>query len=631
MPGGGRARRADRAGGRPRHVPPDHRRPGRRPPDARRAVPRAAPKRCRRAARRPPGRRRRHHGRACARGRGRIGRSRGLDRAVHPAGTSVRGRRRACSRTSTSRGRRCSSSSTRSSEPGGVTLYEVALAQRYRFLSFGDAMLLQRADRWERRPPLKLTVDSRRRPSGARAGHVQTAARRLRHPVLHAGRHPGRREDPDVGGPGSDIGATVILGNTYHLMLRPGADLVERLGGLHRFTGWTGHFLTDSGGFQVFSLDPKVDDAGATFRATHDGALHHLSPSGRSRSSRRSAPTSRWRSTSARPCRPRRRRPARRGRAHDDAGPSGRGPRSSTRRASTRGSARGLDQAQFGIVQGGADPALRARERVADRRARLRRLRHRRPVGRRVPRRDAAGAGGRRRATCRPTSPGTSWGSATRPASSRRWRSASTCSTACCPPASAGTAPSSATRARYHLRNVRLHLGRGPARRPMWLPDVRPLDPRLSPAPAPGRRAHRGSAGHRAQPLVDPRPRAPHAGGHRVRHLRRLPLRHPRRLGLSRPVLARPLPADHECNRREPDPCPGSARCRLMAARGSERAAIQLRVCHALSPALDRFVAALLPLLLLIPLWLLLVRPQQRRVRAQQAMVSLAPRRATTS
>ena len=74
------------------------------------------------------------------------------------------------------------------------------------------------------------------------------------------------------------LGAEVLLANTYHLMLRPGAETVAALGGLHRFAGWTGHMLTDSGGYQVFSLNPKVDDDGATFRSTYDGSLHHLSP-----------------------------------------------------------------------------------------------------------------------------------------------------------------------------------------------------------------------------------------------------------------------------------------------------------------------------------------------------------------
>ena len=75
-----------------------------------------------------------------------------------------------------------------------------------------------------------------------------------------------------------ELGAEVVLGNTYHLMLKPGADVVAELGGLHGFMAWDGHVLTDSGGYQIFSLEPKVSDEGAIFRSTYDGSTHHLSP-----------------------------------------------------------------------------------------------------------------------------------------------------------------------------------------------------------------------------------------------------------------------------------------------------------------------------------------------------------------
>ena len=79
-----------------------------------------------------------------------------------------------------------------------------------------------------------------------------------------------------------DLGVQIVLGNTYHLMLKPGPEVIERLGGLHRFTGWDGHLLTDSGGYQVFSLDPRgnvrLDDDGVTFRSTYDGGTHRLTP-----------------------------------------------------------------------------------------------------------------------------------------------------------------------------------------------------------------------------------------------------------------------------------------------------------------------------------------------------------------
>jgi len=76
------------------------------------------------------------------------------------------------------------------------------------------------------------------------------------------------------------LGARIVLGNTYHLMLRPGAKVVEDLGGLGAFAGWRGLTLTDSGGFQVFSLNPEVDDDGVSFRSTYDGSMHTLTDSG---------------------------------------------------------------------------------------------------------------------------------------------------------------------------------------------------------------------------------------------------------------------------------------------------------------------------------------------------------------
>lgn len=78
----------------------------------------------------------------------------------------------------------------------------------------------------------------------------------------------------------SATGARIILGNTYHLYLRPGHELIARHGGLHRFQGWDGALLTDSAGFQVFSLAElnKVDDDGVRFRSHLDGSRHHFTP-----------------------------------------------------------------------------------------------------------------------------------------------------------------------------------------------------------------------------------------------------------------------------------------------------------------------------------------------------------------
>jgi queuine tRNA-ribosyltransferase len=77
-----------------------------------------------------------------------------------------------------------------------------------------------------------------------------------------------------------ETGAEIILGNTYHLMLRPGAERMARLGGLHRFMGWERPILTDSGGYQVMSLGPlrKISEAGVAFSSHIDGSRHELSP-----------------------------------------------------------------------------------------------------------------------------------------------------------------------------------------------------------------------------------------------------------------------------------------------------------------------------------------------------------------
>ena len=77
-----------------------------------------------------------------------------------------------------------------------------------------------------------------------------------------------------------DLGATLVLSNTYHLYLRPGDELVREMGGLHQFMQWPGPMLTDSGGFQVFSLSDtrKIDDDGVTFKSHIDGSLHRFTP-----------------------------------------------------------------------------------------------------------------------------------------------------------------------------------------------------------------------------------------------------------------------------------------------------------------------------------------------------------------
>src|SRR5690348_14328345 len=77
-----------------------------------------------------------------------------------------------------------------------------------------------------------------------------------------------------------ELGVEILLGNTYHLYLRPGVEQIRKLGGLHRFMSWPRAILTDSGGFQVFSLSDlrKVSEEGVAFRSHLDGSSHFLSP-----------------------------------------------------------------------------------------------------------------------------------------------------------------------------------------------------------------------------------------------------------------------------------------------------------------------------------------------------------------
>jgi queuine tRNA-ribosyltransferase len=113
----------------------------------------------------------------------------------------------------------------------------------------------------------------------ARAGVIQTARGKVETPVFMP-----------VGTQGTiksltpeellSAGAQIILGNTYHLYLRPGCDVIDQFNGLHRFMNWSGPILTDSGGFQIFSLAKlaKISEEGVTFRSHIDGARHLLTP-----------------------------------------------------------------------------------------------------------------------------------------------------------------------------------------------------------------------------------------------------------------------------------------------------------------------------------------------------------------
>ncbi len=122
-----------------------------------------------------------------------------------------------------------------------------------------------------------LAVEVSATDGAARTGRVVTPRGSYRVPAFMPVGTRGAVKALDSADLGA-LGAEVVLANTYHLMLRPGADVVADLGGLHRFTGWTGHTLTDSGGFQVHSLRAQVDDDGVTFASVYDGASRRLTP-----------------------------------------------------------------------------------------------------------------------------------------------------------------------------------------------------------------------------------------------------------------------------------------------------------------------------------------------------------------
>ena len=114
----------------------------------------------------------------------------------------------------------------------------------------------------------------------ARAGVLRTAHGEVRTPAFMPVGTKGtvKSLDPDEL---RAVGSQIVLGNTYHLHFRPGDGLIAELGGLHAFSGWDGPILTDSGGFQVFSLRDtllEVDDDGVTFRSVYDGAPARFSP-----------------------------------------------------------------------------------------------------------------------------------------------------------------------------------------------------------------------------------------------------------------------------------------------------------------------------------------------------------------
>ncbi|MCQ2331972.1 MAG: tRNA guanosine(34) transglycosylase Tgt [Paludibacteraceae bacterium] len=127
---------------------------------------------------------------------------------------------------------------------------------------------------------MTFRVEHTDKASDARTGRIQTDHGEILTPIFMPVGTVGSVKGIDVRMLENDVKAQIILGNTYHLYLRPGLDILERAGGLHNFNGWNHPILTDSGGFQVFSLaeNRKLTEEGAIFRSHIDGSKHIFTP-----------------------------------------------------------------------------------------------------------------------------------------------------------------------------------------------------------------------------------------------------------------------------------------------------------------------------------------------------------------
>ena len=127
---------------------------------------------------------------------------------------------------------------------------------------------------------MKYTLLHTDKNSGARAGLIETAHGNIETPIFMPVGTSGTVKAVHQRELKNDIEAQIILGNTYHLYLRPGIKTIEEAGGLHKFNGWHQPILTDSGGYQIFSLanQRKLSEDGATFKSHIDGSKHFFSP-----------------------------------------------------------------------------------------------------------------------------------------------------------------------------------------------------------------------------------------------------------------------------------------------------------------------------------------------------------------
>jgi len=129
---------------------------------------------------------------------------------------------------------------------------------------------------------MKFTLTSVDAKSAARTGVLETGHGPIQTPIFMPVGTAGSVKAVHQRELEHDVHAQIILGNTYHLYLRPGTELLERAGGLHRFNGWSKPILTDSGGYQVYSLgaNRKITEAGVIFKSHIDGSRHTFTPEG---------------------------------------------------------------------------------------------------------------------------------------------------------------------------------------------------------------------------------------------------------------------------------------------------------------------------------------------------------------
>ena len=127
---------------------------------------------------------------------------------------------------------------------------------------------------------MKFTIHKKDSFSNARLGEFETAHGIVETPIFMPVGTAGTVKGVHQHEIEKDTQAKIILGNTYHLYLRPGLEVIENAGGLHKFIGWEKPLLTDSGGYQVYSLSGarKITEKGVTFQSHIDGAYHFFTP-----------------------------------------------------------------------------------------------------------------------------------------------------------------------------------------------------------------------------------------------------------------------------------------------------------------------------------------------------------------